>query len=103
MPAELPIACSLGPDELAGRAQEWRELAQRALIEADRTEAAAVQRYRRKPGVEAKLRELVALEAECCPFLDFALTQDGDEIVLTVGGPAEAARVIDLFSPPATR
>ena len=99
MPTELPIACTLGPDELAGRADDWRALAESALIEAERTEAAAVQRYRQAPGVEAKLRELVALEAECCPFLDFDLQARSDELVLSVSGPAEAAGVIDLFSP----
>jgi hypothetical protein len=99
---ELPIACSLGPHELAGRADEWRALGESALIGAARTEAAAVQRYRRAPEVEARLRELVALEAECCPFLDFERAEEGDEIVLKVSGPPEAAGMVDLFSPPTT-
>jgi hypothetical protein len=103
MATELPIACSLGPDQLSGRADAWRQLAERALIEAKRSEAAAVQRYRREVGVETKLRELVRREAECCPFLDFELADEGDALVLTITGPADAAAVIDLFSPPATR
>ena len=61
-----------------------------------------MQRYRRAPEVEAKLRELIVLEAECCPFLDFELAEEGDEVVLKVSGPPEAAGVVDLFSPPAT-
>jgi hypothetical protein len=103
MATEPPIACSLGPDQLSGRADAWRRLAGRALIEGERRELTAVQRYRRQAGVQTELGELVRLEAECCPFLAFELAEKGDELVLTVTGPADAAAVIDLFSSPATR
>ena len=103
MATELPIVCSLDSGELAGRADAWRDLADSALIGAERTATTAVQRYRRQPEVEAKLRELIALEAECCPFLDFELDAAADELVLSVGGPADAAAVIDLFAPQTAR
>jgi len=99
--SDLPIACSLGAADAEARAARWRELADTALVAAQRTAGGAVQTYRDAARVEPELAELVALEVECCPFLDFALSRDGDRVVLRVSGPEEAAEIVALFAPAA--
>ena len=54
----------------------------------------AVLRYRRASGSEAELRRLVALEADCCAFLNFVIEPSGHELRLTVTGPAKAVPLI---------
>ena len=95
---ELPIACSLGADELADRADRWRELAERGLISTSETEGGALQRYRRDEVVERELRELIALEAECCPFLELRLGRQGDELLLEVSGPPGTEELVATFA-----
>jgi hypothetical protein len=88
------IVCSLGGAAMAGRFEQWRDLARRARVAGAPHPQGAVLRYRRQPGVEDELRRLVALEADCCAFLAFDLVAAGAELRLTVTGPAEAAPLI---------
>jgi len=95
----VSACCSLDETDFAERRQRWRRLAARALIGAERGEGGARQRLHAADGVEAELRTLIALEAECCPSLSFELSV-GEELVLDVRGPAESAGVLDLFASP---
>ena len=92
---ELPIACSLDAAQLAERKERWRALEEHALISTERTENGARQRYRGGAAIEAELRDLVALEAECCPFLDLRVERVHAETFLEISGPPEAAQVVD--------
>jgi hypothetical protein len=92
---ELPIACSLDAGQLAERKQRWRALGEHALISTERTDEVVRQRYRGGAAIEAELRDLVALEAECCPFLDLQVERVDAETWLEISGPPEAAQVID--------
>lgn len=89
-----PIACSLEGGAMGDRFLQWRQLARRALLGRERHPRGAVLRYRCGPEVEAELRRLVALEADCCAFLTFDLVADGTGLRLTVTGPAQAAPLI---------
>jgi hypothetical protein len=95
---ELPIACSLSGAELAQRLERWRALEKRALIGAERTAAGASQRYRADAAVETELRDLISLEGECCPFLEFRLERRDEELVLEVSGPPGADQVVAEFA-----
>ena len=94
---EAPIACSLDVRDAQTRRARWRVLADVALIDRDRTTKGARQIYRAEPQVERELSELIELEADCCPFLEFTLLRRRGELVLDVHGPEEAAGIIDLF------
>lgn len=74
---DISNACSLTAPELAERR---RAFAQLPLID----EAGGRLRYRDEPGVEDKLRELIRLEAECCPTIRFELIREEGDLVLTV-------------------
>ncbi len=89
--------CSLDQPGLAERRERWRRLLARALISVDRTPGGARQRLRAADGVEGELRELIALEADCCPTLSFELSVD-EELTLEVRGPADAEDPLALFA-----
>jgi hypothetical protein len=95
---ELPIACSLDAEQLAERKERWRALAEHALISAERTDEGVRQRYRGGAAIEAELRDLVALEGECCPFLDLQVERVDAETWLDVSGPPEAAQIVAEFA-----
>lgn len=92
------MACSLNASEALTRKARWEALAETALIDVRRTSQGARQVYRRDGSVTRELSELIALEAECCAFLDFELVEGEDELVLEVRGPREAGGIIDLFA-----
>jgi hypothetical protein len=84
----MPIACTLTSAELRARRAQVAALAEHALRCRDGG------RLVFDATAEPALRELVALEAECCPFLTLNLRRTGDALELTVTGPAEAAPII---------
>jgi hypothetical protein len=48
---------------------------------------------------ERELRDMIAAEASCCPFLRFELHHDADALRLDVTGPADAQPIIaELFT-----
>jgi hypothetical protein len=66
-----------------------------ALIARERVATSVHMRFRRDTDVETTLKELVALEQECCPFLAFTLEKRSGEIMLTISGPESAATLLD--------
>lgn len=95
----LPIACSLGADDLRRRLAEIESLGLDALISRDTDGDSQVLRFRSDPETRTRLERIVAAELECCAFLDLELGEDGDQIVLRITAPAEgvpAARELAL-------
>jgi MerR family transcriptional regulator, copper efflux regulator len=96
---EAPIACSLSGADLAARKAQAGSIARAALVERHPIEAGQRLRFAAGEGIEARLRDIVAAEAECCPFLSMQLDRDGDALRLDVTGPAEALPIIaELFA-----
>ena len=94
----MTIACTLTSAELRARRDRVTVLAERSLRARDGS------RLVFDAAAEPALRELVALEAECCPFLTLDLRRAGDELVLTITGPDEAAPIIaELLARPPQR
>ncbi|BEP52032.1 hypothetical protein [Variovorax sp. V116] len=92
-----PIACSLRPSELNARQERIASLARRSLLHQRQDGRTLTVRYARSASRE--LRELVALERECCAFLQFRLHEDSDAIELQITAPHEAeASAALLFS-----
>lgn len=95
MTAELPIACSLSAAELPGRLAEMADLGRSGLRGVERRDARAVLRFRADPEIRERLAAVVAAEAECCAFLDIALSDDDDGVALTISAPADARPILD--------
>ncbi|CAN5574999.1 hypothetical protein BH20ACT18_BH20ACT18_07090 [soil metagenome] len=92
--SELPAACSLSPSELADRRAVWRRLAASALRDQRPAPGGVRLVYADDDGVEATLRELVRLEADCCAFADWVVERRGETVVLDVTAPGDGAEAI---------
>jgi len=86
MTDDPPIACSLGADDFRQRLKEIATLSTESLTAHGTDGDAHVFRFRSDPETRRRLEDLVAAESECCPFLDLQLSQEGDELVLRMGG-----------------
>jgi hypothetical protein len=90
----FPARSSTGPtrpggaDDVVGRRR-------RARAPADRERDALV--LRDAPDIERRVRELVALESECCAFLEFEIARDGDGLALEVHGAPAVRPIIEQF------
>jgi hypothetical protein len=89
------IACVLDGHAYRARVARIRALMDQALLARERLTTSVCLRFRRDADGEKNLKELVALEQECCPFLTFALDALPGEMVLTISGPESAAALLD--------
>ena len=100
VPGATPIACSLGAGDLAERQRRWHALADNAILDIAPTGYGLRMRFRADPGVGAELRDLSALERDCCAFADWTVHSDGDVQVMDVRGssPDAVATVHAMFA-----
>jgi hypothetical protein len=99
MPAEetTPIACSLGPDGLGERLDEWRAL---MATHVSSVEPGPVSVRLVLDGSDAAIlaaASLGAREKECCPFFDVAIELEPARRSLRLAVPAGAEPVLDEF------
>jgi hypothetical protein len=94
---QVPIACSLDAGALSARLKHFDDLRREALLDRRAIQDGLRVRLRAAPGVERRTRELIAAEAQCCPFLSFDLCRHERELVLDITGPAGARPIIDEF------
>ncbi len=90
-----PIACSLGASDFQQRLSEIAEVGAASLIGREEEGGRHILRFRFDPTTRHRLAQIVAAEAECCSFLDLALTEHDGELILTLAAPAEAQPVVD--------
>jgi len=96
---ERSFACSLPPAGLRERRAVIDEIARAALRSRDPITGGARLTFTGGDDTERTLRDLIAAEAECCPFLRFDLERGGDEVRLDVTGPAEAQPMLaEMFA-----
>jgi hypothetical protein len=81
-PTTTPIVCDMtsAPDTGPERMMEYQRLFTQALIGRERTADGIRFRLRAADGIEAWVRDLAAREKACCPFFDYSITTDGDEV-----------------------
>ena len=86
------IACTLGPESMGGRLDEWRAL----LANVSRREPidGGVRAVFRPATPLDELMRLTAAEQDCCQFFDFAITVDGRGIALEVRVPVDALPIV---------
>jgi hypothetical protein len=89
------VACFLDGKAYRSRVARIQALMEQALLSRERVETSMRLRFRLNADVETHLKELVALEQECCPFLVFELARRPGEMVLTISGPESAAALLD--------
>jgi hypothetical protein len=85
---QAAIACTLGADDLKARLDRIAELGRQHLL-SQRQEGLTLRLlYAGEAG--PALKDIVALERECCAFLKFDLAERGKAVELTVTAPNEA-------------
>lgn len=87
----IPVACTLGTGDLAGRVARWHAVAARAAGQRSATEHGVRLSFTTGPGVAAELRELAALERDCCAFATWSVREDGGRVLVEVGGDTREA------------
>jgi hypothetical protein len=95
---DIPIACSLGPDDVTDRIDEWRRVLATAVTGVRRPDPQRLE-LRLDPAPEgiATTVDLARREKACCQFFDFRLEIGSEEIDLIVTVPTDASSVLDGF------
>jgi len=89
---DIPIACTLDIRDYAARVDALSALAAEALRSREPTPRG--ERLVFAPDAERRLRDVIAAEAACCPFLRLDLRRERDALVLEISGPEYARPVI---------
>jgi hypothetical protein len=87
---ENPIACSLTSGDLQRRLDEIAKLGAESHVAHEAKGDRHLLRFRESAETRRRLEAIIAAEAQCCSFLDLSLTEDGDELVLSIAAPAGA-------------
>ncbi len=85
----VPVACTLTSADLAAQSDRWEQLATRAMTGRAETAHGLRLFFRPGPGAEEELRALVAVENDCCPWADWTVETNDEQIVLNVHSIAE--------------
>jgi hypothetical protein len=95
-----PVACTLGAGDLAGRLARWQAVAARAAGQRSVTGHGVRLSFTAGPGVAAELRDLAALEADCCAFATWTVREHNGQVLVDVTGdsPEAITAVHDMFA-----
>jgi hypothetical protein len=89
------IACTLAAADYKDRLAWIEELNAAALHEHRREGARIELTYR--PSAEARVREFVRRERQCCPFLDFTIRRENDAVILEITTPDDTGEAADAL------
>ncbi|MEO6237833.1 MAG: hypothetical protein ABIQ52_12605 [Vicinamibacterales bacterium] len=101
MKSNLPIACTLTPDEMRrGRTALLPGLFARAEFHEALADGVRL-RFRSEAGVIPRIAAVIEAERQCCRFLHFQLTADpdGGPVSLEVTGPPGTADFLAAWVP----
>ena len=92
------IYCSLTDNEF----QERRSMARKSLLphlsDARRLACGLRLTFPDSAALQPTIEEFVELERQCCASLTFFVSQSEEGLIVTIGGPPEAAATIELFA-----
>jgi hypothetical protein len=92
---EGPIACTLSPNDYAGRLEEFRQGVFAHLVGTQRPRPDRLRLLLAGDADPEAVAELLAREQQCCAFLAFTLSATGGRLVADLEVPAEAAPTLD--------
>jgi MerR family transcriptional regulator, copper efflux regulator len=96
MTKEETLACSLSGPDMIERIREWGQVASRATsrhVEKGRI----VSIYPPDQQLLQQLRELIAAEAECCPFMRFNVEEGPDEVEVELRVPDDMSEALAVM------
>ena len=92
---EGPIACTLHPNEYAGRLDDFRQGVFAHLVGMERPEPTRLRLLLAGDADPEAVRELLVREQGCCAFMSFTITASGGQLAADLEVPAEAAPALD--------
>ena len=95
---ELPLACTLGPDDGAARIQRWKALSAKGPSRLDVAAMSSRSATRPSPGIREELQALAAAERRCCSFADWQVTDEEDQLVLRISADPARPDEIAMFA-----
>jgi hypothetical protein len=90
-----PIACTLHPNEYAGRLDDFRQGVFVHLRRMERPEPTRLRLILANDVDPEAVRELLVREQGCCAFLSFTLTPSDGQLLADLQVPAEAVSALD--------
>src|SRR5262245_56089651 len=93
------IACTLGSTDLRTQSERWKRLIAGAGTRRAVTDTGLQLHFRRDPAVERELRELAAVEGECCAWATWTVEAEADELILEIGSTGHAVSVVHGLFP----
>ena len=90
-----PIACTLHPNEYAGRLEDFRQGVFAHLVGMERPEPTRLRLLLAADTAPEAVRELLVREQGCCAFLSFTITPGDGRLVADLEVPTEAAPALD--------
>jgi hypothetical protein len=94
MLSDHPIVCTLTADEMPKRLAQIRAIGEASLRSAETIGSQAALRFRADPLTRRRLEAIIAAEGQCCAFLSFELTEEREDLVLAIRGPAGSEPVM---------
>jgi hypothetical protein len=91
----IPIVCTLHPNELGGRLEEWHRLLAAHLAGIERPAPTRLRLLLAADAGLARTRELAAREMACCAFMTFTVVPALGRLLVDVEVPTEAAPTLD--------
>ena len=90
-----PIACTLHPNEYAGRLEDFRQGVFSHLVGMERPEPTRLRLILAGDTDPEAVRELLVREQGCCAFMSFTITASDKQLVADVEVPGEAGPALD--------
>jgi hypothetical protein len=91
----VPIVCTLHPNEMGGRLEEWHRLFAAHLDGIERPAPTLLRLVLAADAGPERTRDLAAREMACCAFMTFTVTPADGRLLVDVEVPAEAAPTLD--------
>ncbi len=91
---ELPIACSLQSEHRTSREDEWAELLSETLIERQAVPGGVALRMTGAPAVASRVRRLIQLEQQCCPWIHWTVSGGAVLSVEATSSHEDGARML---------
>jgi hypothetical protein len=93
-----PVACTLSPNQYAGRLDDFRQGVFRHLTELERPEPTRLLLTLDVGFDPEAVAELLVREQGCCAFMSFTLTPAEGQLVADLEVPAQAAPTLDALA-----
>lgn len=89
--------CTLSPEEQHARRLQMRtSIVQHVLSVTSMTDGLQIE-FSSNADVREMVKAFIVFEQTCCSFLEFTISEPGEDLALKIQGPPEAARIIELF------